>query len=799
MNWLGDLFARFRWVVALTILAVTIAAGIGITRLEFDDDLRNFFKAEDGEFAQLQTLFDDFGSDDNDCLVVVECDKLFAKANIEAASRLADALREAPHVESVQSIFAVREATKRKLFGRSVMIDVVPEPSPDRTDESYQKAKERALANPLIAGQLLTDDAKTTLLVVRLAGGSLKTTEIDPIVDNLRQIIDEKVKGTELTARLSGIPPIRVEIVNSIQRDLVKFNVIGALLSFAIALVLLRRIAAVYMAVIPPMLGALWIMGAMGWLGLKVNVLNSVVPTLALVVGFSDSVHFVLDLRRSFAAAIPMSQASRTAIHHVGVACGLTSITTAVGFGSLAVAQVPVIREFGIACAVGSILTFVAVMLVVPLLASTFMGRYIGAPTEPSQWLGQRLANQIIGWSAKQPFLITGVGIAVTVMLAVVSMRLQPDNSLTEDIPTTNESYQALKYVDDKFGGAMFVYGAVEWPEHESISSDAVQEVLAEVEAAFERNDQTHNPLSVLNLIATLPNQDPKYLEPKPKDAPEKPQAPAQDLTPEAAAAKARSERKFADADKSMTRLVRLDKRRAVVTAHVQDVGAAKLEPELARLDTEFAAIQDKHPGFKVHLTGSAVVASRNVNQMIRDLGNSLGLESLIIFGIMTWAFRSFGFGLISILPNVFPLVCVAALIVLSGEPLELSSVIVFNICLGLAVDDTIHFMTRLRRELQTEPDMERAMATSFSTVGTAVLTTTAILLVGFGTVMLSEVPSLRVFGRLSCVTVLTALVAELIMLPSLVLSLARVQKFMAERFGWGRPTLEPVKEAVGG
>jgi predicted RND superfamily exporter protein len=198
------------------------------------------------------------------------------------------------------------------------------------------------------------------------------------------------------------------------------------------------------------------------------------------------------------------------------------------------------------------------------------------------------------------------------------------------------------------------------------------------------------------------------------------------------------------------------------------------LLPHFDALEDKLDEVARRHPGFQVSFTGSIVVANRNINRMISDLGGSVGLETVVICLLMTWAFRSFGLGVVSILPNLFPLVAVAAMIVSLGWPLQIGSVIVFNICLGLAVDDTIHVMTRFRRELTRDGDTNAALLRSFAGVGPAILTTTAILLVGLGSVTISRVPPLRLFGQLSCVTLFAALGAELVLLPALVHSFMR-------------------------
>ena len=172
--------------------------------------------------------------------------------------------------------------------------------------------------------------------------------------------------------------------------------------------------------------------------------------------------------------------------------------------------------------------------------------------------------------------------------------------------------------------------------------------------------------------------------------------------------------------------------------------------------------------GFELLLTGSSMVASENISQMLVDLGQSLGLATLVIFLVMVIAYRSLRLGLICLLPNILPLLITAAVIVYSGQPLRVATVLVFTVCLGVAVDDTIHFVSRFRRELAAGQDVEAALKCTFTAVGAALLTSTLILLVGFSSSLISDLPHIRSFVGLSCVAIFAALLGDLLILPAM-------------------------------
>ena len=213
---------------------------------------------------------------------------------------------------------------------------------------------------------------------------------------------------------------------------------------------------------------------------------------------------------------------------------------------------------------------------------------------------------------------------------------------------------------------------------------------------------------------------------------------------------------------------------RLAVSFHTPDVGAAALVPALDSLSVALEHVEREHPGFQLTLTGTAVVSARNFEFMIADLGNSLGFEAVAVFLLMVIGFRSFYLGVMSMIPNLFPLLVATSVLVWTGQPLTLTGAISFNLCLGLAVDDTIHFLLRLDRERRIDPDLTAAVLRTFDAIGTALVTTTPILIGGIATMLFSGIPTIRLFAWLSCVTLLAAMLGDLFVLPALLLCFAR-------------------------
>jgi predicted RND superfamily exporter protein len=272
----------------------------------------------------------------------------------------------------------------------------------------------------------------------------------------------------------------------------------------------------------------------------------------------------------------------------------------------------------------------------------------------------------------------------------------------------------------------------VRWPEGVSWRSDELLGTLNEVHAILNASDATSRPLSLASVTNSMPPRARRRLS--------------------------------ADA---VDEMIDPDARMAIVRARVRDAGSRQLETVYGNIDKKLSALAATHDGWRFQLAGMSVISAKNIRQLITDLGGSLLLEVAVIAIILALAFRSPVAGIVSLIPNVFPLAVIAAVLVLTGRSLDPATVIVFNVCLGLAVDDTVHVMAALARNRREGVSVASAMRRAIVETGNPVVLGGLILSVGFAAVTVSSVPSLAGFGRLACAAVAAATVAELILLPA--------------------------------
>ena len=716
----------FGWLAAALLTALAV---VGITRLRIDDDLRSLVRDARVDFRLLDEVAALFGAPDRDCIVQVKATSgdLFDAEPLAELQAVVGRLRSVAGVDEVRSIFDVR-----RQGAAGAVLPVVPRTTGGLDTAARAAARERAANHPLVAGHLLSADATSSLVLVRLAPNADRPPLLPQVIDRLETTLAAaRRECRRLRLELTGLPALREQAAEALRRDMLIFNSLGLTLAVVLSAVVARSLRSTVVACVPPAVGALWALGCLGIVGAPVNILTSVVPSLALVVGTCDSIHFIEDMRRSTRRGLDPLAASTGAVARVGRACGLTSLVTAIGFASLAAARIDAVRIFGLTAAIGALASFLAVTLLTPLIAST--GFCSGLRLGRSSRLAGRLAGTLAAFSVRHARPLVAVACAATLLLGLVGSGLDADNRVVDSLPRGAPAAAALAAVDRDFGGAMGVDVVVGWPEGIDWRDDAVLTALDGVHGVLAEAEGISRAISLSSVAASLP---------------------------------ARARRRLDAGD--VADLVAPDQRLTLVRARVADLGSRQLDAVYGRVDDGLAALRRDHPGWRFDLAGMSVVSARNIRQLVRDLGSSLLVEVAIIGLILAVAFRSPLAGIVSLIPNVFPLTVIGALIVATGRALDPATVIVFNVCLGLAVDDTVHVLSAVTRHRREGVSITTAVRRAVAETGNAVVIGGLVLAVGFACVTASSVPSLAGFGMLACAAVAAATIAELVFLPAL-------------------------------
>ncbi len=738
---LADLFVRRRWSIALLVVALTaiaVAGHLGSTfekRIgESDAGIRN-----QSERDLLRELRGQFDMELIECLVVVDGDDLFTKENILALRDIREALRDLPQVSSIRW---VDDIPSLNLFGLSEPLL----PNRDAEPAEFRESREKVLSNPLAIGQLVSPDGTTAMMPVVYRWIEFREGHdlTGALVDEATRILALKHPQAKLRVRLTGRVPILQAIEHSFESNQLKFQIIGYGLVVAISLFLFRGWCAIVIVASAPLMGIFWSLGLLDFFQFQRNSLTSIVmPVLVMMVGMTDGIHMMLHIRRHQAAGLDRVQAVHDAIIRVGPACALTSLTTAIGFASLCLAQSEFIRNFGQGCMWAVIICFVSVISIIPLLCCTRLGQNLHLQHERDIVArGLHRLAVIIDFSIRHARAVSYAGIGLTISLALASLSLRPDASTRENLPSNSVAAQTLLHCDRAFGGIGFARVMIEWPRDMDPQSPEILAAVEQAESLITQEPLLRHPLSIRNFVVAL----------APSDANIDERMSLLDLVPP-----------------PLRRTVyNPAQHRTLITVRVRDLGVARYRPVFRRLENRLDELGEQLPGFRFELSGLPVVEGQEIFQIVYDLATSLGTAGVVIFLVMWLAYRSLRIGLIAVIPNVLPLAVTAMVLLLFGYPLSFTSVCAFVVCVGIAVDDTIHFLTRFLSECEAGKSTPAALKATFHAVGAALITTTLVLLTGFAAVQLSELPTHRMFSMMACYTVAAALVADLVILPAM-------------------------------
>ena len=728
-------------------MLMTVASSIGYFTSEHSQRIgdTDIAKDDDPDLRELRLAREQFQFRRIDAMLVVEAEDVLSKS---AVVGIRAAQREIETMSQVKNIMWLDDLPTMNIFG-------LPEPvlpESDASEVSFSQSRSRVMENPLAVGQLVSTDGTTAILPIEynwLRMSDDPTTVGHNAADE-SQIVEvaeravASVKGDIRRIRLTGNVPLFTATEQAFNTNQFKFQIIGYVLVVALAVFLFRGVSAVFIVAVAPALGVFWAKGLLDLIGFKQYGLTSVVmPVLVIMVGLTDGIHLLVHIRRERLAGKSSGEANQMAVTAVGPACFMTSLTTAIGFGSLILAESELLRNFGKGCGFGVVISFFSILTVIPLFCASPWGRKIHHGQE-RDIVGTNLGKLtwVVDWILRHARSVSLTGIALLFVLSLAALMLRPDYQIKHDLPNNVEAAQALIHCDNVFGGIDFVRFVINWPDEMREDDPQILQVVSGVESIVSEEPLLRHPLSIKNFVSSLAPDDANLAE----------QMSLLDVVPPP----------LRDAAINTT------KRRTMMTARMQDVGLIKYTPVFQRIGEKLRTLETEFPGFKCEITGDPVVRNKQLWNIVTDMSISLGTACVVIFLVMTIAFRSLRLGLISVIPNMLPLAATAALLIVTGQTLTFTSVCAFTVCIGIAVDDTIHFFTRYHYCRSQGLSDEESIRETFVTVGTALITTTLVLVTGFATVLASPLPSHKMFASMACCTVGAALIADLVFLPAM-------------------------------
>ncbi|MFN0053998.1 MAG: efflux RND transporter permease subunit [Planctomycetales bacterium] len=744
-------------------LALSVVVSLGLmTRLQFDFSPQAIYRGNDDLLDYAERFRQTFGYDEAVILVVMEAigDKdVLSAASLRWQRQLAIDLAQLPDVERVESLATLQVPSAS--LTRVALRPLIEAESID--DDVADRVRGLLSDQPLVHAGMLSEDDRVCAVPVFLHPGGRDVDSMRETVRDVRETVARHPLPEGFRLHFGGLPELRVKIVHDLKEDLTTLIPLAAAVYLVVLWLMFRRVSGSILPLVAVGIGLAWTMAAFAAANEPLNIVSNVLPLLLLIIGVSSSVQIVSSYAEEAARGRRQWAAAREAIARMAPACLLAAITTAVGFASLATARSIQLQRFGWQAAIGIAFLYVSTLSTLGALFRFFTPpRHVRPEAERPNLLTRSVSGA--GYAvARHPRLT--IALAFGVVLGAVWLGSGvPINSysMIEAFPPEHPSVQTLRLIEEKLAGVMPLEISLEARDAELLlDPETYHEVLA-VEAYARSLPGVLSVQSYVDLLKEVLVHWPGRRRSESD----------RELVPAGQAGRVRLKRtegfirEFSAAFHYQT-FVSEDGRRARIRMRLREVGTQATLALIEQLEARLAESFPKAGPVEARLTGEAYVGAMALTTLIRDLYVSLLTASLVIFALIAIEFRSLRIGLIAMLPNLTPLAVTLGYMGLRGYEMNVGNVIVFTICLGLADDNTIHFLYRFREELKEDLDVAQAIRKAFFSTGRAIVATSLLLLAGMTVLLFSNFIPTRRFGELTQVTILGNLMGVLLLLPA--------------------------------
>ncbi len=733
----------------LSIVIFTILSLISlfyVYQLKFAFSLDQFFPEGDKELEFFQEFIKDFETDINFLLIAVERKEgVFEQSFLESFHDFTLKTRQVPYIKEAQSLTMISYPLKTPFAITTVPAIHIDQP------EKYEKDKQRILSDERFVNTLINEDA-TALVVALKTEDEVMLEESDVLITAM----DSLVKQYQFEDyHYLGPSYFQKEMVDMQMREVIVSSIVSGILVFIVMFWLFRRPWGIAISLSSIGLGLLLFMGFMGLTGLELNVMAALYPVLMIIVGTSDVIHIMSKYIDELRKGKSRKESIIITIKEIGLATLLTSLTTAVGFATLMTSRISPIKDFGMNAAIGVIIAYITVIFFTTALLSMMSTEQL-IKLGKGQKFWEQLMQKMYDYS-KQKARAIAIGSILFLAFCLYGISIITTNYRIEsNLPRGKKISRDFMYFEEAFAG----FRPMEYAVFAQEGYDADDyKVLREIDKLEQHLSQIPPIRSITSITAIYKSINQMNGRNK-KEAYKLPETEA----------KYRRYKKMVDKvpDNNTNILLSKDKKKARITSRVLDLGADKVQDLSANINQWISENIDSTV-VEFRETGTSFILDKNAEYVRRNLLEGLALAILIVAILMGLLFRNIKMVLISMVPNILPLLLAGAILGYLGIELEAGIAIIFAVIFGIAVDDSIHFLSKYKLSRQKGMDIESALHVTFMETGKAICLTTVILFFGFLVMLFSIHPPSVTVGVLISVTLLSAVLADLLLLPVLI------------------------------
>ena len=757
------LILRNRIGIIIVIVITTFFFALQWDKMRFTYTEANLLPDNHEVNIEYNAFLEKFGEEGNLIVLGVKDSSLFTVEKLNAWNKLSADFKNDKEVETVVSINNLQKLVKnnaKKQFDlEPFIIDSIT------SSTQLDTLKEQLFKQyPFYDNFLFNKDTKTIRSAIYIDKSIVNTSARKDFITN---ILIPKVEAFEntynLNVHISGMPYVRTLNSQNIIDEIGTFIIAALLVTSLIFFFFFRSLRATLISIMVVIIGVMWTFGILGILEYEITVLTALIPPLIIVIGIPNCIFLINKYQHEVKKHGNKAKSLQRVISKIGNATLMTNVTTASGFATFIITDSKLLTEFGIVASLSILAIFILCLLIIPIVYS-----YMPMPKDKHlEHLNKRWINAFVNWiermvkHRKITIYITALILLVVSIIGIYQIKIS--GSLIEDMPKNADFFKDIRFFEKEFNGIMPLEIMVDTKRKKGVMKLSTLKRMSELEDLIIETPELSRPISVVSLVKyskqAYYNGNPKYY-----------QLPtSQENSFILSYAKNSSSnlnllKNFVDSTGQFAR----------ITTFMKDSGIDKMERIEETLKTKIKKVFPSEK-YKVTITGKAYLFQKGTKYLINNLILSLSLAIFLISLFMAYMFRSFRMIIISLIPNLLPLLITAGLMGYIGVPIKPSTILVFSIAFGISVDDTIHFLAKYRQELQANHwKIKKSVYAALRETGVSMFYTSIVLFFGFSVFTISNFGGTVALGALVSATLLFAMLANLLLLPSLLLSLER-------------------------
>lgn len=786
---LAKFILRYKFILLLILALATALFGYWASKVTLGYEFTKAIPTDHPVNITYKEFKNKYGEDGNLLVVGVQTDKLFTEKVFNDYAALQKELRKVSGVEDVisvpNSIRLLKDEASEKLQVQKIFADtILSQAAIDSGAAVFNNL-------PFYQGLIYNPETKAYLMGLRMNSKVINSAQRDGAIEGVRKAVEAFGNKHQIDVKLSGLPYIRTVLAARIANEMRYFLVASIVLSAIILLLFFRSFSSMLLSLGVVIIGVLFSMGSMYLFGYNITLLTALIPPLVVVIGIPNCIYFLNKYHTSWNNLVKKNkglppaerldekkikyQAIVDMISKMGVVTLFCNLAAAIGFAVFALTKSEILQEFGVVAGINIMLLFFISLILIPAVLSMLPApkskhtKYLHNP-----WLN-RFLLRLEKWTLvhrKTVYIITAI---IVVVAAVGILRLQSNAYMVDDVPKTDKIYTDLKFFEKNFKGVMPLEIVVDTKKKFGVTRNfANLQKLDSLSQYLAAQPEMARPLSLIEGLkftrqAFYDGDSVNYAMPSEFDLP----GLQQYLNMNSGAGSAGKENSF---NKLVATFMDSARQEARISVNMADIGSQRLPQLLSGIQERTNQLFPKNE-YNVKLTGSSITFLEGGRFIINGLKESIFWAFLLIALCMLYLFKSLRILLCSLIPNLIPLIITAGVMGWAGVPLKPSTVLIFSVALGIAIDITIRFLVNYKQELPHHNNEEATVVQTIHSTGISIIYTSLVLIAGFIIFCFSGFGGTQALGWLTSLTLITATFTNLILLPALLISFSRKKK----------------------